>query len=75
MDYIMNENEALEKKQMEVMLSNIDSLIMMCDNPSQLLMLASAMLSSAKLIYETTIGPVNSKKIITEMINDKHKKN
>jgi len=66
----MNENEELEDKQMEAMLSNIDSLIMMCDNPPQLLLLASAMLSSAKLIYETTIGPVNAKKIIMEIVND-----
>ena len=66
----MNENEELEDKQTEAMLSNIDSLIMMCDNPTQLLMLASAMLSSAKLIYETTIGPANAKKIIMEIVND-----
>lgn len=65
----MNEidNEDNVKKQLESMMSNIDSLIMLCDNPYQLLMLASIMLSSAKHIYDTTLGPENTKIIMLEV--------
>jgi len=70
----MNEidNGETVNKQIEVMMSNIDSLIMMCDNPYQLLMLASSMLSSTKHIYETTLGPENAKIIMTEVAEGKH---
>lgn len=54
-------------KRMEELMRPIDMQIMMCDNADDVLMLASAMMTTAKDIYVQQIGPKGAKELIDLM--------
>lgn len=53
----MEKNVKSLKKRMAELMIPIDNQIMMCDNREELMLLASAMLSSSRQIFLTTLGP------------------
>jgi len=61
----MNKKERLAK--MAELIKPIDQQIMMCDNPHDLLMFGSALLTSAKHIFITTLGIEATKTIFREI--------
>ena len=56
------------KKMTELMIP-IDQQIMMCDNRTELIMLASAMLASSRQIFLTTIGPDSTIILFEEVVD------
>jgi hypothetical protein len=55
-------NKQVQQRMAELM-EPIDQQIMMCDNREELLMLACAMLTSVKDIFDQEIGPDGRKKM------------
>lgn len=58
------------RQRMAELMKPIDRQIMMCDNDNELLMLASAMLSSAKHIYELQLGKEGVKTLFMESLKN-----
>jgi len=48
----------------------IDRQIMMCDNVEDVLMLASNMLVTAKMIYVQQLGGANAKELLQQIVDD-----
>lgn len=57
-------------KRIEELMRPIDQQIMMCDDPKDLMLLASAMLASAKHILIVNIGREETRKIFEEVMYD-----
>lgn len=57
------------KARMEELMEPIDRQIMMCDNVEDVLMLASNMMITAKMIYLQQLGGVGTKILLQEMVN------
>jgi hypothetical protein len=55
---------------MEELMQPIDRQIMMCDNVEDLLMLASNMMITAKMIYVQQLGGAGAKELIQRMVNE-----
>ena len=55
---------------MEELMKPIDRQIMMCDNVEDLLMLASNMMVTAKMIYVQQLGGEGAKLLIQKMVNE-----
>lgn len=55
---------------MEELMRPIDRQIMMCDNVEDLLMLASNMMVTAKMIYVQQLGGEGAKLLIQKMVNE-----
>jgi hypothetical protein len=55
---------------MEELMQPIDRQIMMCDNVEDLLMLASNMMITAKMIYVQQLGGAGAKELIQRMVDD-----
>jgi hypothetical protein len=55
---------------MDELMKPIDRQIMMCDNVEDLLMLASNMMVTAKLIYVQQLGGEGAKLLIQKMVNE-----
>jgi len=58
-------NDLIRQRMTELM-QPIDQQIMMCDNREDLLMLACAMLTTVKGIFDQEIGPEGCKKMFKE---------
>ena len=56
----------LIRQRMTELMQPIDQQIMMCDNREDLLMLACAMLTTVKGIFDQEIGPEGRKKMFKE---------
>ena len=54
---------------MEELMRPIDRQIMMCDNVDDVLMLASNMMITARLIYMQQLGRAGAKLLLQEMVN------
>ena len=57
------------KSRMEELMEPIDRQIMMCDNVDDVLMLASNMMITARLIYIQQLGGAGAKLLLQEMVN------
>lgn len=57
------------RQRMQELMIPIDKQIMMCDDEKELLMIACAMLTSAKTILSTQLGQKGMKEIINESLN------
>ena len=57
-------------QRMEELMRPIDRQIMMCDNVEDVLMLASNMLVTAKMIYVQQLGGEGAKLLIQKMVNE-----
>ena len=57
-------------KRMIELMEPIDRQIMMCDNVEDLLMLASNMMVTAKMIYVQQLGGEGAKLLIQKMVNE-----
>ena len=57
------------KSRMEELMAPIDRQIMMCDNVDDVLMLASNMMITARLIYIQQLGGAGAKLLLQEMVN------
>lgn len=57
-------------KRIEELMRPIDQQIMMCDDPKDLMLLASSMLASAKHILIVNIGREETRKIFEEVMYD-----
>ena len=55
---------------MEELMRPIDRQIMMCDNVEDVLMLASNMLVTAKMIYVQNLGGADTKELLQIMVNE-----
>ena len=55
---------------MEELMRPIDRQIMMCDNTEDVLMLASNMLITAKMIYVQNLGGANAKLLLQKLVDD-----
>ena len=55
---------------MEELMKPIDRQIMMCDNAEDVLMLASTMMVTAKMIYVQQLGGEGAKFLIQKMVNE-----
>jgi small-conductance mechanosensitive channel len=55
---------------MEELMKPIDRQIMMCDNAEDVLMLASSMMITAKMIYIQQLGGEGAKFLIQKMVNE-----
>jgi hypothetical protein len=55
---------------MEELMRPIDRQIMMCDNAEDVLMLASSMMITAKMIYIQQLGGEGAKFLIQKMVNE-----
>lgn len=55
---------------MDELMKPIDRQIMMCDNVEDLLMLASNMMVTAKMIYVQQLGGEGAKILIQKMVNE-----
>jgi len=55
---------------MEELMEPIDRQIMMCDNAEDVLMLASNMIVTAKMIYVQQLGGKGAKILIQKMVNE-----
>jgi hypothetical protein len=55
---------------MDELMKPIDRQIMMCDNIEDLLMLASNMMVTAKMIYVQQLGGEGAKLLIQKMVNE-----
>lgn len=55
---------------MDELMKPIDRQIMMCDNVEDLLMLASNMMITAKMIYVQQLGGEGAKLLIQKMVNE-----
>lgn len=55
---------------MEKLMRPIDRQIMMCDNEEDVLMLASNMMVTAKMIYVQQLGGEGAKFLIQKMVNE-----
>jgi hypothetical protein len=55
---------------MDELMKPIDRQIMMCDNVEDLLMLASNMMVTAKMIYVQQLGGEGAKLLIQKMVNE-----
>lgn len=55
---------------MEELMKPIDRQIMMCDNVEDVLMLASNMLVTAKMIYVQNLGGAGTKELLQIMVNE-----
>ena len=55
---------------MDELMKPIDRQIMMCDNVEDLLMLASNMMVTAKMIYIQQLGGEGAKLLIQKMVNE-----
>lgn len=58
------------KARMEELMAPIDKQIMMCDNVEDVLMLASNMMVTAKLIYTQQLGGAATKQLLQQMVNE-----
>jgi hypothetical protein len=69
----MEKEEVMAKDviaRMEELMRPIDRQIMMCDNVEDLLMLASNMMVTAKMIYVQQLGGEGAKFLIQKMVNE-----
>jgi len=57
------------RRRMAYLVAPIDKQIMMCDDEHDVLMLACAMLSTAKNILDQQVGPQGRKQIMEDYIN------
>lgn len=57
-------------QRMEELMRPIDRQIMMCDNVEDILMLASNMLVTAKMIYVQNLGGAGTKELLQIMVNE-----
>ena len=57
-------------ERMNELMKPIDRQIMMCDNVEDLLMLASNMMVTAKMIYVQQLGGEGAKELIQKMVNE-----
>ena len=55
---------------MEELMLPIDRQIMMCDNVEDVLMLASNMMVTAKMIYVQQLGGAGTKELLQRMVNE-----
>ena len=55
---------------MEELMRPIDRQIMMCDNVEDVLMLASNMLVTAKMIYVQQLGGAGAKELLQRMVDE-----
>jgi hypothetical protein len=55
---------------MEELMRPIDRQIMMCDNVEDVLMLASNMLVTAKMIYVQNLGGAGTKELLQRIVDD-----
>jgi hypothetical protein len=60
-------SKEIEQRMAELM-EPIDQQILMCDNREELLMLACAMLTSVKGIFDQEIGPAGRKQMFKEHV-------
>ena len=58
------------KSRMEELMAPIDRQIMMCDNAEDVLMLASNMMVTAKMIYIQNLGGAGAKMLLQQMVNE-----
>lgn len=63
-------NKKKTLSRMQELMQPIDRQIMMCDNTEDVLMLASNMLVTAKLIYVQNLGGAATKLLIQQMVNE-----
>jgi hypothetical protein len=56
------------KERMAELMAPIDQQIMMCDNREELLMLACAMMTTVKGIFDLEIGPAGRKQMFKEHV-------
>jgi hypothetical protein len=56
------------RERMAELMEPIDQQIMMCDNREELLMLACAMLTTVKGIFDQEIGPAGRKQMFKEHV-------
>jgi hypothetical protein len=69
----MEKDEIMTKDviaRMDELMKPIDRQIMMCDNVEDLLMLASNMMVTAKMIYVQQLGGEGAKLLIQKMVNE-----
>lgn len=64
----MNKQQRL--KRIAELMKPIDQQILMCDDPRDLMLMASAMLSSAKHILIVNVGREETKKIFEKVIHN-----
>lgn len=57
-------------QRMEELMRPIDRQIMMCDNVEDVLMLASNMLVTAKMIYVQNLGGAGTKELLQRMVDE-----
>lgn len=57
-------------QRMEELMRPIDRQIMMCDNVEDILMLASNMLITAKMIYVQNLGGAGTKELLQRMVDE-----
>lgn len=57
-------------QRMEELMRPIDRQIMMCDNVEDVLMLASNMMVTAKMIYVQQLGGAGTKELLQRMVNE-----
>ena len=63
-----NKKQTLER--MQELMAPIDRQIMMCDNVEDVLMLASNMMVTAKIIYVQQLGGAAAKELLQRMVNE-----
>ena len=63
-------NKKKTLNRMQELMAPIDRQIMMCDNVDDVLMLASNMLVTAKLIYTQNLGGAATKQLLQQMVNE-----
>ena len=64
----MSRKDTIER--MQELMEPIDRQIMMCDNVEDVLMLASNMMVTAKMIYIQQLGGEGAKILIQKMVNE-----
>lgn len=69
-DKVMFADRKKSIARMQELMSPIDRQIMMCDDVEDLLMLASNMMITAKMIYVQNLGGAGTKEILQRMVND-----
>jgi hypothetical protein len=65
---VMSRKDTIER--MQELMEPIDRQIMMCDNVEDVLMLASNMMITAKMIYVQQLGGEGAKILIQKMVNE-----
>jgi hypothetical protein len=65
---VMGRKETIAR--MEELMKPIDRQIMMCDNVEDVLMLASNMMVTAKMIYVQQLGGAGAKSLLEKMVNE-----